>query len=253
MIIGAQLYTIRDFAKNEAEISESFRKIAQIGYTCVQVSGLGPISAGQLRSISLENNLEIVVTHTDPERIMNDTDNVINEHKILGCNLVGIGYMPGKYHGSLEGYKAFISDFNPAAARIADSGMKLCYHNHAFEFEKIAGEICFDILVDQTDPLLWEFIPDTYWIAFAGRCPTRQLEALEGRVTVCHFKDMMITGGLQRMASVMEGNLDWSDIFDACRKTGIKYAMVEQDDTYGVDPFDALKISYDNLTKAGFM
>ena len=49
----------------------------------------------------------------------------------------------------------------------------------------------------------------------------------------------------------MEGNLAWEELFEACRNAGVEYAMVEQDDTYGQDPFDELRISHDNLLRAG--
>ena len=33
---------------------------------------------------------------------------------------------------------------------------------------------------------------------------------------------------------------------------GSEYFLIEQDDCYGRDPFDSLKISHDNLVKLGF-
>ena len=39
MEIGAQLYTVREFCGNLDDFSESLKKIAQIGYRYVQVSG----------------------------------------------------------------------------------------------------------------------------------------------------------------------------------------------------------------------
>lgn len=252
MLIGAQLYTIREFTQTVKDIEESFKKIAEIGYSCVQVSGLGFILPEKLRDIASANNLEIIITHTNPDRILSDTENVINEHKVFGCKHIGIGCMPNKYHGSLEGCHAFIKDFTPAAIKLADNGMKLHYHNHQFEYQKYSGKIIYDVLVNETDPEQWGFIPDTYWIAVGGRCPAKQLEMLTGRVDACHFKDLIIADNKQKYAPVLEGNLCWDEIFEACEKAGIKYAMVEQDDTYGIDPFEALKISYNNLRKVGF-
>lgn len=39
MRIGAQLYTVRDFCKTLEDFSETLKRIADIGYTTVQVSG----------------------------------------------------------------------------------------------------------------------------------------------------------------------------------------------------------------------
>ncbi|MRR18491.1 MAG: sugar phosphate isomerase/epimerase [Deltaproteobacteria bacterium] len=252
MKIGAQLYTVRQYTQTDADIEETFKKIAGIGYTCVQVSGIGKIPPRRLAGISAESGLDIAVTHTDPERVLRDTANVIEEHMLWGCGYVGIGYMPVQYRGSLEGCRTFISDFDQVARMMAHKGIKLVYHNHAFDFERFGGKTVFDVLVEETAPDRWGFIPDTYWITVGGRCPAGQIEALAGRAEICHFKDMAISGGKQVMTPVMEGNMLWEEIFAACLKAGVGCAMVEQDDTYGTDPFEALKISYNNLKKAGF-
>ena len=39
MEIGAQLYTVRDYAKTTEDFAETLKKIADIGYRIVQVSG----------------------------------------------------------------------------------------------------------------------------------------------------------------------------------------------------------------------
>ena len=42
MKIGAQLFTVRDFTKTLDDFAETLKKIADIGYTTVQVSGTCP-------------------------------------------------------------------------------------------------------------------------------------------------------------------------------------------------------------------
>ena len=49
MIIGAQLYTLRDYCKNLDDFSETLKKVADIGYTSVQVSGTCAYEAEWLR------------------------------------------------------------------------------------------------------------------------------------------------------------------------------------------------------------
>ena len=40
MKIGAQFYTVRDFCKTKEGLFESLKKVADIGYTAVQLSGV---------------------------------------------------------------------------------------------------------------------------------------------------------------------------------------------------------------------
>ncbi|WMJ23260.1 sugar phosphate isomerase/epimerase [Paludicola sp. MB14-C6] len=252
MKIGAQLYTIRDYIQTVDDVSKSFKKIADIGYQAVQVSGIGPIKPEELRDIAKENGLEIVITHINPERVLNETEQVIVEHKIFGCNRIGIGSLPDRYKTDLNGYRQFVKDFSVAAKKMAEHGMKFYYHNHEFEFLHFEGTTPYDMMIQETNPDEWAFLPDTYWIQYAGRCPAKQIEQLKGRTEVIHIKDMAIRDRKQVMAPIFEGNLCFDEIFEACEKAGVVYAMVEQDDCYGKDPFDELKISFDNLKKAGY-
>ena len=168
----------------------------------------------------------------------------------MGCEHVGIGMMPQKYTGSLEGMRAFLTDFAPAADKLHDAGMKLHYHNHGFEYEQFENKCLIDWMAEETDPEKWGFILDVYWTQFGGRSPARQIERLAGRIDVIHFKDMKMHGHEHRFAAVMDGNLDFDAILEACAETGIHYAMIEQDDCYDRDPFDELALSAKNLLAA---
>jgi sugar phosphate isomerase/epimerase len=48
---------------------------------------------------------------------------------------------------------------------------------------------------------------------------------------------------------VGEGILDFKAILNAASKHGVRYGAVEQDDTYGVNPLDAIRTSLNNLQK----
>ncbi len=251
MIVGAQGFTVRAFAQDEAGIAETMKKLAAIGYKTLQVSAFATIAPERMRELADEAGLRIVVTHTNQDRIMNEPEAVAREHEIYGCKNVGIGMMPQRYVGSVEGLRAFLHDFDRAARVFRERGLKLHYHNHCFEYQRFGGAPLIDIMADETDPDLWGFILDLFWVQAGGRNPASELRRFEGRVDICHFKDYAVEGWDKRFAPVMEGNLEWDEIFEACRDTGVEYAMVEQDDAYGRDPFDELRISHDNLKKAG--
>ena len=42
--IGAQLYTLRDFTQTEEDFEKSMKKVPDMGYKMVQMSGVGPIA-----------------------------------------------------------------------------------------------------------------------------------------------------------------------------------------------------------------
>jgi len=53
------------------------------------------------------------------------------------------------------------------------------------------------------------------------------------------------------MAEIGEGNLDRPAIRAAARGAGVEWYCVEQDECYERDPFEALKISLENLHEMG--
>jgi sugar phosphate isomerase/epimerase len=73
-----------------------------------------------------------------------------------------------------------------------------------------------------------------------------------GREPLIHLKDMAIgTNREQRTVEVGEGNLNWPAILKEARDGGVEWYLVEQDNTYGRDPFDSMAISYRNLKAMG--
>lgn len=72
MKIGEQMYTVRDHCKDLTAFSETLKKIADIGYKYVQVSGTCTYDAEWLKSRLRENGLKCVLTHTPPEALKGD-------------------------------------------------------------------------------------------------------------------------------------------------------------------------------------
>jgi len=249
MKIGAQLYTVREFTQNEKDFEDTVKKIADIGYEGVQVSAVGPISAEKIADICKCHKLEIASTHIPPARILNDTCSVIAEHKLYETKQIGIGIMPSEYQKSTEDVIRFIEDFKPAAKSIKDAGMCFAYHNHDFEFEKYGGKLILEHILDGFSENELQIILDLYWVQAGGADPVFWIKKLAGRLTLIHFKDMAIVNRERRFAEVGSGNLNWSAIIDACKEVGVKWAMVEQDDSYGKDPFNCLQESYKFLAK----
>ncbi|NCC47863.1 MAG: sugar phosphate isomerase/epimerase [Clostridia bacterium] len=251
MIIGAQLYTVREQCQTESDLEATLAQVADIGYTTVQVSGIGPVAPTRVRQICDRLNLGIVVTHTAQDRILNDTEQVIEDHRIYGARHIGIGSMPGHYERNPDGIDRFLSDYRPAAEKIAAAGMQLHYHNHNFEFAIFDGQTLMQRLIDGMPPELLGFILDTYWLQAGGADPALMIRQLAGRVSVIHLKDMAMRGHDQIMTPVLSGNMNFKAILDACSVAGTEWLMVEQDTCDG-EPIDCLAESYRNLAGLGY-
>lgn len=251
MQIGAQLYTVRLFTQTEKDLDRTLQKIAAMGYSSVQLSGQAAgISAQSMHAMCERYGLTVGLTHTNPVRILEDTDAVIAEHKLLGCRYIGIGIMPEKYRDPAW-MPYFVEDYKEAAKKIAAAGCRLMYHTHNIEFENRGGRRPIDLLCEGFMPEELGFTLDTYWLQAAGCDVLGWLDRLQDRIPCVHFKDMNCRGFTTVMAPVGEGNLDFASIvkkLDSLGKT--EFAFVEQD-TCEENPFVCLEKSLRNLKKFG--
>jgi len=249
--VGAQLYTVRDFTQTAQGMRESLRKVAEIGYKAVQVSGFGAMDPGEVRDALREYGLDCVSTHTGWDRFQNDLEAVIEEHKMWACKHPAIGGLPREYY-SLDGLKRFASELPPIAERLAQEGMTFSYHNHNHELARYEGKTWLELLYDTIDARYLKAEIDIYWIQAGGGDPAVWVRRYAGRQPLLHLKDMVVTPAReQRFAEVGEGNLNWPAIMAAAKEAGVEWYLVEQDQCYGRDPFESLAISYRNLRAMG--
>lgn len=250
ILLGPQLFTVREFTQTEEGIEDTFRICHENRYETVQISGFHPIPIDHMVRLLERFEIKVCCTHSPFDRIVNDTQALIEEHKAMNCPVIGLGYLPEKYWkaSSAAGIEAFLREIKPAAHQIKEAGLQFAYHNHDLEFQKLDdGRLIMDHLLNDTDPDEFHFIPDTYWLQMGGAEPAAFLrENLRGRVEVCHFKDLAVVDRKPVFAEVGEGNLDLLSCFKACQEIGVK-AIVAEQDICPRDPFDCLKHSYENL------
>ncbi len=247
MKLGAQLFSVRQFTQNYEDLTATFEKLKKIGYDALQVSAIGPIPAEKVKEASEKYALPVTCTHSPLVRILDDTDKLIEEHKIFGCSQIGIGWIDPKEYDTVEKANALIEKLRVPARRIAKAGLSLAYHNHAAEFDDIGGTCFFDLMID-TFPEM-HFILDTYWAVYADKDPIEYINKIGGaRMENMHFKDMA-TEGKGKICACGNGILDFQKIYDAAKLAGVQNVMVEEDnaqDEYG-DAFKEMEISYNNL------
>jgi sugar phosphate isomerase/epimerase len=244
MKLGAQFYSIRDNTTNPEDLRLAFERIKNIGYEIVQMSAICDIDPLLLKSYSDEFSLPITCTHSPFDRIINDTDALIYEHKIYGCPTIGLGYMPTEYHGN--GIYDFVEALREPIRKIKAAGLDFAYHNHAFEFESVDGKLIYDILIDELPEL--NFIIDTYWIKYAGYDFIEYVKRIGAdRIKNVHFKDMK-SEPQGEICPCGEGIIDFAPLIKLCNEMGIKNALVEQDNAPDSgDSIGEMKKSYENL------
>lgn len=248
MRIGAQLYTVRDFCQTKEGIEETFRRVADMGYEIVQMSGSCPYEGEWLQEMLNQYHLRCVLTHYSPAEMLADPVQVAKKHQLFGCRHIGLG----SFKSVCEQYDAFRAQYTPVMEKFREQGHLFMYHNHGAEFEKLPNGK--PVIYDMRDTFaadLMGFTLDTYWIQYGGMVPDRVIRDFAGRVPCIHLKDMGITGKEHRILPVGSGTIDFERVLSACEDAKTEFVLVEQDHCNGEDPFDCLKKSYDYLHALG--
>lgn len=258
---GAQIYTVRDFIKTPEGYEQSLRKIREIGYDSVQTFGWKMPDA-EHKAFLKDLGLTCESVGGDFEEMLRNPEAIkkaIETAHFYETDLVGIGTLPIPLRDSREGFLEYAKGINKIGAELKKEGVHLLYHPHALEFYSLGGgENGFDLLFDETDPEAFWYCLDTHWLQSGGKNPVKYIKKAKGRLPLVHFKDYKIIGGAEPIEQVCkafgqvgEGNLDWPAIIEACRETEARACIVEQDNCYGLDPFDCLQTSYRNMVKFG--
>jgi len=251
MKIGAQFYTVRNQCQTLEDFALTLRKVADIGYKTVQISGTCPYEAEWLREQLAANDLRCVLTHIPVPRLVGETQQVIADHHVFGCDHIGLGWYAFNEDKPEESYANFMATFPRVAQEIRDGGRYFMYHNHDNEFKLAPGskQIVLEKLAEDIPADVMGFTLDTFWVQAGGGDPAQWIEKLAGRVPVIHLKDYAYG---RKMAVVGEGNINFDRVFEKAEKGGTKYMLVEQDDCNGEDPIECLRRSYEYLKACGF-
>lgn len=254
-VLGVQLYTVREFTQTLNNFEETVKKLANIGYSAVQISAIGPLDPADVAKVCKDNQVTIAGTHISWDDFRNKTEDVIAKHKIWNCPHSAVGSLPAEYYmNGIDGIKRFVEELQPILEKLNAEGIDFSYHNHNQEFVKADGKPLLEWIYELGGENLLPEI-DTYWIQAGGANPAGWIRKFPGKQPLLHLKDMSIhmdeNGRTQHFAAIGEGNLDWDDILSAAEESQCRWYLVEQDDCYGRDPFDCLTSSFNFLKSKG--
>lgn len=240
--INLQLYTLRDDLNND--FAGTIQAVRDIGYSGVEIAGYGKHTAAEVKQILDDAGLKVVGGHVGYDQVVGNPDSVIAEFSAFGAPYVVVPWIGEEWRKSLDDYKRLGATLSAAGAQYKKAGITLCYHNHAFEFEKLDGEYGFDALFAAADPELLQIEMDTFWVKKGGEDIPAYLSKYSGRVPLVHLKDMSEDGDFR---PVGEGNIDYPALFAAADAAGTEHYIVEQDRCSTATPLESVRISYDNL------
>lgn len=253
--IGLQLYSVRDKIKNG--LNPTLNKIAEMGYNSLEAAGYDinertfyGMSPNSFASLTNSLGMTLNSTHTIFEPDI--AEQVCEDAAKAGLKYIVYPSLKEHLRKNLDDYKSTAERFNKMGEIANRYELKLGYHNHAFEFEKMEGKIPYEVLLEETDPSLVTFEMDLYWVFRGGYDPVKYFKKYPGRFELWHVKDMADSED-QFFSPVGQGVIDFKRIFAKKEEAGMKLFFVEQDRFIDLDPFESINISYNYLNNSKFI
>lgn len=239
--IGLQLYSLREECKKD--LAGMLAAVSKIGYKGVEFAGYHNHSAKELRAMLDDHGLIACGSHTPYESVLPDKlEETIEFNKTIGNRFLIVPWMVNK---SREQWMEKIKLFNELSEKLKPRSMRIGYHSHAHDFEKVEGQSGWDFFASQTHPEVILQL-DTSNCKDGGADPVAELKKYPGRAKSIHVK----ANGAGPEAVIGEDKLDWPAIFRFCEGPGgTEWYVIEHETSK--NPLDAVKRSYEAMKKLG--
>lgn len=195
---------------SEAKAGETLQAMVKAGYNGIELNsfmvnptpfmvrmltkaaGMPTGNGGKLDWVKLvkEAGLSVVSLHKDLGGIERDLSETVNEaHEYNTSNLVITGMYRFDYR-DIKQVDDLCRRLNQAGKNLKAEGIKLLYHNHNYEFQKVDGRInAYEYILENTDPECVGFEFDSYWPTEAGVCALDVMKMLGDRMKLYHIND----------------------------------------------------------------
>jgi sugar phosphate isomerase/epimerase len=251
-VVGVQLYTVRSILPQKP--LETLRAIEKVGYREVEVT------AENLDAIwpSLQKtSLKAVSAHLNDELFMREQAKLppaLDDAKKRGFEYVVCPYVKPRDRGGVEVIRKLGDTLNAAGELCNKAGLRLCYHNHAFEYQPTPDGRLLDVLMKTADPKLVSLELDVMWAHVGGADPVSILKQYGDRIPLLHLKNVAPAIETRyneeiphaAFREIGNGAVDIPAVLRAAKQAGVKHYFVEQDYTPG-DPIQSLRESFQYL------
>jgi sugar phosphate isomerase/epimerase len=228
--IAVQLYTLRNL---QMPFDQLLGEVAAIGYQGVETTSNHGCSADEMRKVLDKHGLQVVSQHAGLPSLESDLAGVIAFNKAIGNTTLVVPWIPEATRSTeAAGWLQLGRKLNEFGQRCRDAGVRLLYHNHAFEMVDVEGRLAIDWLLEGAAVNNLGFEMDLAWVQRGGRDGVALLKQYTGRCPCIHCKDLAPAGENQDQmgfADVGHGVLDWEALLPAAKAAGAEWYIVEHD------------------------
>ncbi|WP_044915516.1 sugar phosphate isomerase/epimerase family protein [Butyrivibrio sp. WCE2006] len=219
-------------------------------------AGMPTGNSGKLdwKKLISESGLKVISLHSYLNSIEEKPEAAAKEALSFGTDTIVITGMYRFDYGNFAEVKKLAVRLNMAGKALLPYGVKLLYHNHNVELQRVSEEkTAYDLIVENTDPQYVNFELDTYWMADGGADVTALVNKLSDRMVMWHINDRgcrkkgpFITPILKEDAAELgTGNMALGTILEAVKaNTRVEAIVLETHKNWiDNDPVKSLTVS----------
>jgi sugar phosphate isomerase/epimerase len=223
--------------KYSIESAEVLDHVAKCGYAAVESGGGGDAAA--FKKMLDARGLRCSGLHLSPKGLL-DVKPLIERLRVLDSRDVCNSGLMDWNKRSADDYAECIKVLNDAGRKLRAKGIRLHYHNHAFEFDAVESQAKtgMDLFLAGLDFGAVDLCVDVGWVKKANLDPAAFLLKHKDKVGYLHFKDFDEVGWTE----LGRGVVDWHAVMGAMPELkGARWTIIEQD-TSRIDPLESVAI-----------
>lgn len=191
--VGLQLYSVRsDLAR---DFEGTLKAVHEMGYDGVEFAGLYGHSPSEIKELCEKYDLVPISAHIPLAEMLADPEGTFASYSEIGCKYGAVPYIGVEDRPMQKNYDKTVENINTLGQISKKYGIQLMYHNHDFEFVRMAdGTYGYDDMFSKipTENLTAEI--DVCWVNVAGEDPCDYLKKYSDRIPVVHLKDFVMKG-----------------------------------------------------------
>ncbi len=222
--IGLQLFSVRK--EVQEDLPGTLKEVARMGYDGVEFFGRYPHSPEEIRAMLQECGLQAPGYHVLLPWLEGEAlGETIDMLKGIGVRYAVIAVLPEERRKTRQDWIDVAELMNGVSKKLAEHSIKLGYHNHRMEFERVDGELPFDLLFGNLDESV--FMELDVGHALRGDAdPASLIRKYPGRLDIVHVREY---ASENEKALVGEGEVDWADLLSLCDREGkTEWYVIEQ-------------------------
>lgn len=270
--LGIQLFALigRDLPRTWEKYSGAIEAAASMGYEFIEPAGLWGFDPKTIRKKAEDSGLRVRSLHMgfdqtndlSPETTMAQarevvyaSENIVRVARAtvpvardLGCEWGVIASSATSSYKSADSIKRLCNAFNEASVITKQAGLKFGYHMHSIDFTPVDGVLPYELLLEQTDPLV-RYELDVCWAEASGVNPATFIGKYPKKIVSFHLQDLTPE---KKVANPGNGIVDFKAIHEAARKLDNPMFLVDRDGVTGDARVEQAKQAFRYLQGLGW-